>query len=87
MLNISASSTYFSTSIKELDYHAESPVVGKNTMLLYKTEMKVNVTAFSDDFGIMPEIRFVHAAPAYDCHITGNSTIIIINNAIYIRET
>ena len=48
--------------------------------------MTFNVTPFSDDFGMMPELPVVHAAVAYDCTITGNSTILIINNALYIRE-
>ena len=49
--------------------------------------MTVNVTPFSDDFGMMPEVPVVHAAVAYDFPITGNSIILIINNALYIRET
>ena len=48
--------------------------------------MIVNVTPFSDDFGMMPEVPVFHAAAAYDCPITGNSTILIINNALDIRE-
>ena len=48
--------------------------------------MKVNVTPFSDDLGMMPEVKVVHAAVVYDCPITGTSTILIINNALYIRE-
>ena len=48
--------------------------------------MTVNITPFSDEFGMMPELPFVYAVVAYDCPITGNSTIIIINNALYIRE-
>ena len=47
--------------------------------------MTVNVTPFYDDFGMMPEVPVFHAAVAYDCPITGNSTILIINNALYIR--
>ena len=43
--------------------------------------MTVNVTPFSDDFGMMPEVPVVHAEVAYDCPITGNSTILIINKA------
>ena len=85
MLNISASSTSYSIYITELDSHADSPVVGKNAIILYQTEMTVNVTPFSDDFGMMPEVRVFYAAVAYDCLITGNSTILIINNALYIR--
>ena len=59
--NISASYTSASTSRTELDYHANSPVVGKNAIILYKTEMAVNVTPFYDDFGMMPEVPVVHA--------------------------
>ena len=47
--------------------------------------MKLNVTPFSDDFGMIPEVPVVHAAVAHDFPITVNSTILIINNAIYIR--
>ena len=47
--------------------------------------MKVNVTPLSYDFGMMPEVPVVHAAVAYDFPITGNSTILIINNALYMR--
>ena len=86
VLNISASSTSAFTSKTELDSHAEPPVVGKNAMILYKTEMKSTVTPLSDDFGVMPEVPVVHAAVACDFPITGNSTILIINNALYIRE-
>ena len=84
--NISVSSTSDSTSITELYSHADSPVFGKNTMILYKTDMTVNVTPFSDNFGMMPEVPVVHAAVACDCPINGNSTIPIINDALYIRE-
>ena len=53
VLNISASSTSDSTSTAELYYHADSPVVGKYAMILYKTEMTVKVTPFSDDLGMI----------------------------------
>ena len=48
--------------------------------------MTVNVTPFSDDFVTMPEVPVVYAEVAYDCPIKGNSTILIINNALYIRD-
>ena len=57
VLYISASSTSASASRTELNYHTNSPVVGKNAMILYKTEMTVNVTPFSYDLGMMPEVR------------------------------
>ena len=48
--------------------------------------MTVNVTPFSDDFVMIPEVPVAHAVVAYDFTITGNSTSLIINNALYIRE-
>ena len=44
--------------------------------------MTVNVTPFSDDFGMMPEIPVVNAEVAYDCPITINLEILIINNML-----
>ena len=44
VLNISASYTSASTSRTEIYSHADSIAVGKNAMILYKTEMTVNVT-------------------------------------------
>ena len=76
MLNISASYTSDSTSRTELDYHANSPVVGKKRHALYKTEMTVNGTSFSGDFGMMPEVPVVHTEVEYDCPITGDSKIL-----------
>ena len=60
VLNISESSTSDSTYRTELDSHADYPVVGKNANILYKTKMTLNVTPFSDDFGMMPEVSVVH---------------------------
>ena len=61
-------------------------MVGKDARILYKTKMTVNVTPFSDDFGMIHEIPVVHAAVSHDYLITGNTTILVINNALYIRE-
>ena len=48
--------------------------------------MTVNLTPFYDDFEMIPEVPAVHAADEYYFPITGNSKILIINNALYIRE-
>ena len=61
-------------------------MVGKNAIILYETDMTVNVTPFSNDFGMLPEVLVVHVAVAYDCPITGQTYILIINNALYIAE-
>ena len=84
MLNISAFSSFSSQSRTELDSHADSPLVGKNAIVLYKTDITVNVTPFSDDFGMMPEVPVVYAAVSYNYPVTGSTTILIINNAHYV---
>ena len=38
-------------------------------MILYKTDMTVNVTPFSDEFGMMTEVPAFHTAVSYDCPI------------------
>ena len=48
--------------------------------------MTVNITLFYDDFVMMFEVPVFHAAVSYDCLITDNSTILITNNALYIRK-
>ena len=48
--------------------------------------MTVNVTPVFDDFSMMPEVPVFHTVDAYDCPITVNVTILIINSVLYIRE-
>ena len=61
-------------------------MVGKNDTILHKTEMTVNVNPLSDEFGMMSEVPLVHAVVAYNCPLTGQTYILIINNALYIAE-
>ena len=58
------------------DISKPSPVVGKKAMILCKTEMTINVTPFSDEFDMMPEVPVVHTEVEYDCPITGDSKIL-----------
>ena len=69
-----------------MDSHTDSLVVGENTIILYNTDMTVNVTPFSDDFGVMTEVPVFHGVVVYDCPIAGDTYMLIINNALYIRE-
>ena len=41
-------------------------------IILYETDITVNVTPFFDDFRMMPEVPVVRDAVAYDCTITGD---------------
>ena len=74
------------SSAIELDSHADSPVVGKNSFILRRTGKQVNVSGFTDRLGSAIPVDVVDAAVAYDCNYTGNTYIMIIRNALYLRE-
>ena len=48
--------------------------------------MTANVTTLSNDFGIRTEVPLIYTVVVYDCPIMGVTSILIINNILYIRE-
>ena len=52
--------------------------------------MRVSVTPFSEDFGVMPvvmpKVPVIHIIVARDYPITGHNQIITTNNALYIAD-
>ena len=70
----------------ELDSHADSPVVGRNALILYDSGQTANVTGFTKDLGKCMAIPIVTAAVAYSDEYTNNTSIIIIYNALHIKS-
>ena len=70
----------------ELDSHADSPVVGKHARILERTDKTVKVSGFTEDLGGSLSVPVVNAAVAYDCDTTGNTYILIIHNALYLKN-
>ena len=70
----------------ELDSHADSPVVGKYARIIWRTEKKVNVSGFTDELGDCVNIPVVHAAISYDDPYTGETSTLIVNNALYFKN-
>ncbi len=70
----------------ELDSHADSPVIGNNTHILEYTGKKVSVVGFTNALGKSLLVDVVHAAVVYDCDTTGQSFLIVIHNAIYVKS-
>ena len=70
----------------ELDSHADSPVVGRHCKILEYTGRQVDVSGFSDSLGECKSIPVVNCAVAYDCTITQQTYILIINNALFMRS-
>jgi len=70
----------------ELDSHADTSVAGPNCIVLEYTEQVVNVSAFSERLETVENIPIVTAATAIDNPKTGETTILVIGQAIYMGE-
>ena len=70
----------------ELDSHADSPVVGRGAHILSYTNKKVSVAGFTSELGTPLTVPVVNAAIAYDCNKTGEVYILVICNALYLRN-
>ena len=74
------------TSAIELDSHADSPVVGCNAEIIEDSGQIVHVSGFTEKLGRPLTVSVVTAAVMYDCELTGNSYVLVIHNALYIKE-
>lgn len=70
----------------ELDSHADSPVLGIHAHIVSYTGNYVKVSGFVDSLGKKKCVPIVDAVIAYDCDVTGNSSLMYICNALYIPE-
>ena len=70
----------------ELDSHVDSPVVGRNVLVMSDSGQKANVTGFTKDLGRCESVPIVTAALAYTDEYTGHTSIIIIHNALHIKS-
>ena len=68
----------------ELDSHADSPVVGANARILERTGRTVSVCGFTDELGKPLLVDVVNAAVVFDCPTTGNSYVMVLNNALHV---
>ena len=86
MRSISTISSEAPASRTELDSHADSSVVGKGALIFHHTGETVNVIPFTDGLGTCSDVPIVTAAAAYDSPITGETTILLIHNTLYIAN-
>ena len=70
----------------DLDSHADSPVVGMNAKILSYTGKHVNVWGFTKALGSRSKVPVVNASVTYTCEYTGESVILLINNALYFDD-
>jgi hypothetical protein len=67
----------------ESDLHADTSVAGPNCIVLEYIEQVVNVSAFSEQLDTMEGIPIVTAATAIDNPATGETTILVLGQALY----
>ena len=75
-----------SPSTTELDSHANMVVVGRQASIISESGTHAEVKAFSDDCGTLEKIPIVDAAFAYDCPLSAKTYILIVRNALYVRN-
>jgi hypothetical protein len=70
----------------EIDNHADTHALGSNCTVIHWTGRSCNVSAFSEHYQPMKDVEIVTGATAYDDPITGESTILIFNEALWLGE-
>ena len=73
------------TSRLDLDSHADSPVVGRNSVILSTQNVTVKVNGITKSLG-SKTVPVVDAAVAYAYEFTGKVYLLIIRNALYFEE-
>ena len=71
----------------ELDSHADSIVAGKNCIILSYTGKECDVSPYRDDYESIKNVPIVTAATAWQSPITGQTYILVLNEAIWMGET
>jgi hypothetical protein len=69
-----------------LDSHAVSCVVGYNSHIHTDSGKRINISAFTSAVGKLKDIPIVDAMILYECPYTSRSIILVINNALYVKE-
>ena len=69
-----------------LDSHAISCVVGYNSYIYRQSGKTTNVRAFTTAVGGLSGIPIVDAMVYYECPYTGKEVILVINNALYVKQ-
>ena len=89
--NISSSKASISTTTVrygncELDSHADSTVAGNNCVILNYTGKECDVSPYREDYESIKNVPIVNAATAWQSPHTGQTYILILNEAIWMGE-
>lgn len=76
-----------SESRTDLDSHADQCAVGRNALFVHDYERPINVSGYNPSGPVASNLRTaVSAALAYDDAMSGQTVILIVNQAIYIPD-
>jgi len=70
----------------ELDSHADTCVAGANTIPLWFTDTKVNVSPFIGEYTPLTDVPIACVATAWDNPSDGRTVLLIINEALYFGD-
>jgi hypothetical protein len=79
---VSANRATVVVSQLELDSHADTIVCGSNCTIIHFTGKECDVSPYTDTYEAIKSVPIVQAATAYDNPETGETTILILNEAI-----
>ena len=84
--NGSSLATNGNLAYAELDSHSDTCVFGKDALVLELYDQKVNVHPFHPDLGHIKSAPIAKVAIAYDDPRTGETTMLIIDQCIYVKD-
>jgi hypothetical protein len=70
----------------EMDSHADTIVCGSNCLIMHYTGKECDVSPYTDAYEAIKSVPIVQASTAYDNPETGETTILILNEAIWMGE-
>jgi hypothetical protein len=70
----------------EMDSHADTTVCGGNCSIIYYTGKQCDVTPYTDAYEAIKSVPIVRAGTAYDHPETGETFIIVFNEAIWMGD-
>ena len=71
----------------ELDSHAYTIVAGRNCIILSYTGRECDVSPYRDDYEAVKGVPIVHAATAWQLQHTGQTYILVLNEALWMGDT
>jgi hypothetical protein len=70
----------------EMDSHADTIVCGSNCVIMHFTGKECDVSPYTEEYESIKGVPIVQAATAYDDPETGETTILILNEAIWMGD-